>query len=47
MHLINLRLARSIYFQLFLIIIIIIINKVYEFAVPRFFGPGNSRLRYT
>jgi hypothetical protein len=40
MHLLNLRLARSIYFQIVLIIIIII--KVYEFVVPSFFGPSDG-----
>jgi hypothetical protein len=39
MHLLNLRLARSIYFQIVLIIIIII--KVNEFVVPRFCRPGD------
>jgi hypothetical protein len=39
MHLLNLRLARSIYFQIVLIIIITI--KVDEFVVPSFFGPGD------
>jgi hypothetical protein len=39
MHLLNLRLARNIYFYIVLIIIIII--KVHEFVVPSFFGPGN------
>jgi hypothetical protein len=39
MHLLNLRLARSIYFQIVLIIIITI--KVDEFVVPSFFRPGN------
>jgi hypothetical protein len=39
MPLLNLRLARSIYFQIVLIIIIII--KVDEFVVPSFFRPGN------
>jgi hypothetical protein len=43
MYLLNLRLARSIYLQIVLIIIIII--KVDEFVVPSFFGPGDSRLR--
>jgi hypothetical protein len=42
MHLLNLRLAHSIYFQIVLIIIIIItIIKVNEFVVPSFFVPGN------
>jgi hypothetical protein len=39
MYLLNLRLARSIYFQIVLIIIIII--KVDEFVVPSFFRLGN------
>jgi hypothetical protein len=40
MHLLNLRLARSTYFQIVLIIIIII-NKVDEFVVPSIFRPGD------
>jgi hypothetical protein len=40
MYLLNLRLARSTYFQIVLIIIIII--KVDEFVVPSFFGPGDG-----
>jgi hypothetical protein len=40
MHLLNLRLVRGIYFQIVLIIIIIII-KVDKFVVPSFFGPGD------
>ena len=44
MHLLNLRLAHSIYFQIVLIIILMI--KVNEFVVPSFFGPGDGGLRY-
>jgi hypothetical protein len=40
MHLLNLRLARSTYFQIVLMIIMMI--KVDKFVVPSLFGPGDG-----